>query len=113
MSSALPQIADQAGSPIDASVSAADMTGSEDLEKAAKRVRDCGNYLIFARGERTGCTPLKRLAFGNLCGNRLCAVCARAHASKLYGQIKAVDDRLQETEPHLVPLLITFPVRLG
>jgi hypothetical protein len=84
MSSALPQIADQAGSPIDASVSAADMTESEDLEKAAKRVRDCGNYLIFARGSAPG-TPIKRQAFGNLCGNRLCAVCARARASKLYG----------------------------
>jgi hypothetical protein len=30
------------------------MTVSEDLEKAAERVRDCGNYLIFARGERSG-----------------------------------------------------------
>jgi hypothetical protein len=54
MSSTLPQIADQAGSPIDAGVSAADMTGAEDLEKAAERVRHCGNYLIFARGERSG-----------------------------------------------------------
>jgi hypothetical protein len=30
------------------------MTVSGDLEKAAERVRDCGNYLIFARGERSG-----------------------------------------------------------
>jgi hypothetical protein len=30
------------------------MTVSGDLEKAAERVRDCGNYLIFARGERNG-----------------------------------------------------------
>lgn len=30
------------------------MTVSGDLEKAADRVRDCGNYLIFARGERSG-----------------------------------------------------------
>jgi hypothetical protein len=28
------------------------------LEKAAKRVRDCGNYLIFARGERGGYTKV-------------------------------------------------------
>jgi plasmid rolling circle replication initiator protein Rep len=72
---------------------------------------NCGAWLTFARGEAPGMTPVRKLTSGFFCGNRLCPLCAKARADKLYAEVLQVDEKLRETEPGLVVLMLTLTDR--
>jgi plasmid rolling circle replication initiator protein Rep len=90
---------------------AGELTGNERLAKAGDRMRNCGSWLTFARGEAPGMTPVRRLTGAFFCGNRLCALCAKARSDKLYAEVLQVDEELCQAAPDLVVLMLTLTDR--
>lgn len=82
--------------------------------RKASRVRSCGSQLTFAvevnpvTGELTG---EKKLHDANFCRERLCPMCAWRRSLKIFHQVGAVMDKVQEMESALVPIFLTLTLR--
>ena len=74
-----------------------------DMCRRAERVSTCGSVLEF------GIYPDKaRLQFANFCKDRLCPMCNWRRSLKLYGQVSAVMDVLEEQGYQFLFLTLTI-----
>ena len=72
--------------------------------KRASRVKDCGSYLEFGLYD----DETVRLSHANFCSDSLCPQCAKRKSLKLFSQVSAVTDKLQN---EYVFLFVTLTVQ--
>ena len=73
-------------------------------EKRAARVKDCGSYLEFGLYD----DETVRLSHANFCSDPLCPQCAKRKSLKVFSQVAAVTEKLQN---EYVFLFVTLTVK--
>ncbi len=75
-------------------------------------VSQCGDALVFGQyvDPETG-EVQRKLDAANFCRDRLCPLCQWRKSLVTFSQLSAIMDRIDETEPGLVPVFLTLTMR--